>query len=266
MHTAPSERLLLLVLAVKRRAYSAFHPACLWHAHECCTPSLRARGTVCTRVLSSQMACWRCRRRGAARRRGADAWARASQHATTSTTLQQSACVSDQIPSLHEAQAPQHAITSTPLQRSRSAAGEAPHAVAVPTHFYKVILSERRDRGGAPSFAVAAFVMPNRPIEPATPLASFVVPLHLLESVTGLEFFPGVLTAKRRGGVDAAAAGARPPLSRQHSLKPTNAITKGQYTLHRGSPSRQRSPLGGALLDSALLSGEPFSTALSSRA
>jgi hypothetical protein len=59
--------------------------------------------------------------------------------------------------------------------------------------------------------AVAAFAMPNRSIEPSTPLTSFVVPLEFLESVTGIEFFPGLIGEQGRVAVDAAAAGERQP-------------------------------------------------------
>ncbi len=47
--------------------------------------------------------------------------------------------------------------------------------VAVPTHFFKVIMAETA--GG--DLAVAAFVMPNAPIPPDTRLEAFVVPLEV---------------------------------------------------------------------------------------
>ncbi len=82
--------------------------------------------------------------------------------------------------------------------------------MSVPTHYYKVVLakglqSRGRQRpqgagaaaddgggdsgggGGAPQadVGVAAFVMPNAPIDAATPLSAFVVPLEPLEAVAG---------------------------------------------------------------------------------
>jgi hypothetical protein len=39
--------------------------------------------------------------------------------------------------------------------------------------------------GGRPEVAAAAFVMPNAPIDPATPLSAFVVPFEPLEAVAG---------------------------------------------------------------------------------
>jgi DNA/RNA endonuclease G (NUC1) len=50
--------------------------------------------------------------------------------------------------------------------------------VAVPTHFFKVIMAETAG-GDQPRIAVAAFVMPNAPIPPETRLEAFVVPLEV---------------------------------------------------------------------------------------
>ena len=84
--------------------------------------------------------------------------------------------------------------------------GEAPELVAVPTHFFKVILVD--EHGNDPennisllgdvddynvppkSAKVAAFVLPNAYIDPNTPLSNFAVPLESLEAVSGLTFFP----------------------------------------------------------------------------
>lgn len=60
--------------------------------------------------------------------------------------------------------------------------------MAVPTHFYKVVLTERKSRmpmGGSPKVAVGAFVMPNAHIVPDLPLTAFSVPLEVLEDVAG---------------------------------------------------------------------------------
>lgn len=50
-------------------------------------------------------------------------------------------------------------------------AGEPPNLVSVPTHFYKVVLGECKQGPegggeGAGKVAIAAFVMPNAPIDP----------------------------------------------------------------------------------------------------
>ena len=68
-------------------------------------------------------------------------------------------------------------------------AGEPPNLVSVPTHFFKVVLGECGPEGGgdaAPEVAIAAFVMPNAPIDPETPLTAFAVPLEPLEAVSGM--------------------------------------------------------------------------------
>lgn len=54
--------------------------------------------------------------------------------------------------------------------------------MAVPTHYFKVVLGEF---GGGRRGAVGAFVMPNAAIEPDVPLASFAVPVSALEEVAG---------------------------------------------------------------------------------
>ena len=65
-------------------------------------------------------------------------------------------------------------------------AGEPPRLVAVPTHFYKVVLGEARPGSAADNLkAIGAFVMPNAPIDPEVPLTAFSVPLTALEDVAG---------------------------------------------------------------------------------
>ena len=65
--------------------------------------------------------------------------------------------------------------------------GKPPCLVAVPTHFYKVVLAESQSRlpFGAPKVSVGAFVMPNDQIQPDMPLTAFSVPLEMLENVAG---------------------------------------------------------------------------------
>lgn len=57
--------------------------------------------------------------------------------------------------------------------------------VAVPTHFYKVVV------GQLPSglFEMEAYVMPNAVIDDSTPLTVFQVPLESIERAAGLLFF-----------------------------------------------------------------------------
>jgi DNA/RNA endonuclease G (NUC1) len=58
--------------------------------------------------------------------------------------------------------------------------------MAVPTHYYKVVLGEIKPQfGGAAKTAVGAFVMPNAPIEADMPLLAYAVPISALEEVAG---------------------------------------------------------------------------------
>lgn len=59
--------------------------------------------------------------------------------------------------------------------------------MAVPTHFYKVVLAESKSKVpfGGSKVSVGAFVMPNDQIQPDMPLAAFTVPLEMLENVAG---------------------------------------------------------------------------------
>ncbi|KAI8875044.1 hypothetical protein K501DRAFT_264298 [Backusella circina FSU 941] len=66
-----------------------------------------------------------------------------------------------------------------------------PPNVAVPTHFYKVILTHRQGR-----YSVGAFVLPNQPIPDEVPLEAFKVPLDAVERGAGLVFFEKMGEAK----------------------------------------------------------------------
>lgn len=84
--------------------------------------------------------------------------------------------------------------------------GQAPHLMAVPTHFFKLILAEKKETGGKKStVAAAAFVMPNCPIAESDPMTAYAVPLSALEEAAGLVFFPKLIGDAERGTVDAAA-------------------------------------------------------------
>ena len=70
--------------------------------------------------------------------------------------------------------------------------------VKVPSHFYKVILGDLKERRpGGPEIVVGAFVLPNAHIHPKTALSSFQVPLARLELVAGINFFPKLDTEKK---------------------------------------------------------------------
>ena len=64
--------------------------------------------------------------------------------------------------------------------------GEPPNFVAVPTHFFKVVLGECKSaEAGEDRTALGAFVMPNASIAPEMPLTAFSVPLQQLEALSG---------------------------------------------------------------------------------
>lgn len=57
--------------------------------------------------------------------------------------------------------------------------------VAVPTHFFKVIVMES-DKG---DLHLESYVMPNEPIDDNTPLSTYLVPPEVVERYSGLLFF-----------------------------------------------------------------------------
>ncbi|KKA31026.1 hypothetical protein TD95_004112 [Thielaviopsis punctulata] len=72
----------------------------------------------------------------------------------------------------------------------------SPPNVAVPTHFYKVVLAEDGVDGG--NVAIGAFVMPNAVIPNTKPLTDFEVPLEAVERASGLEFAQKLDVSRRR--------------------------------------------------------------------
>lgn len=81
--------------------------------------------------------------------------------------------------------------------------GGPPRMVAVPTHFYKIVLGEGNSADG--TTVVGAFVMPNAPIDPKTPLAAYAVPVSALEEVSGISFFPKFFKKEKREAIDQVA-------------------------------------------------------------
>lgn len=90
---------------------------------------------------------------------------------------------------------------SVPCSHLLRPPGTPPELVAVPTHYFKVVLADAGDG----SASVGAFVMPNAEIQADTPLTAFVVPLDALERVSGVAFFPGYVDASRRAVLDDVA-------------------------------------------------------------
>ncbi|XP_029942912.1 endonuclease G, mitochondrial [Salarias fasciatus] len=73
--------------------------------------------------------------------------------------------------------------------------------VAVPTHFFKVLILEQADGRGV---ELRSYVLPNEPIGEKVPLERFLVPIETIERASGLLFVPNIL--KRSGSVHAVTA------------------------------------------------------------
>lgn len=69
-----------------------------------------------------------------------------------------------------------------------------PANIAVPTHFFKVIVAEKP----AGDVAVGAFVLPNAEINNNTKLTDFEVPVEAVERASGLEFLSLVPENKKK--------------------------------------------------------------------
>lgn len=72
-----------------------------------------------------------------------------------------------------------------------------PPNVAVPTHFFKIIVGEGHPKNSK-GVAVGAFVMPNEEIDNNTPLKSFYVPIEAVERSSGVDFLAKLPTNERR--------------------------------------------------------------------
>ena len=104
--------------------------------------------------------------------------------------------------------------------------------VAVPTHFFKVILAERR--GGV---ALGAFILPNKPIPPDIPLADFTVDLTVIERA----HCPTLASPRAR--VSSAARGGRPVQARRACISSSGCGRRGRKAggLRRRASAARRS-------------------------
>lgn len=75
-----------------------------------------------------------------------------------------------------------------------------PPNIAVPTHFFKILIGESPIKPSLPNrgVAVAAFVLPNSKIDNTVPLRSFSVPIEAIERAVGAEFLPKLPISERR--------------------------------------------------------------------
>ena len=77
--------------------------------------------------------------------------------------------------------------------------GEPPN-VAVPTHFYKIVIGEDEDTADEldKSVAIGAFVLPNARIDSKKLLKDFEVDVGVVERASGLEFARNLVSDKRK--------------------------------------------------------------------
>ncbi|XP_062272896.1 endonuclease G, mitochondrial [Scomber scombrus] len=62
--------------------------------------------------------------------------------------------------------------------------------VAVPTHFFKVLILEQPDGRGV---ELRSYVLPNEPVDEKLPLERFLVPIETIERASGLLFVPNIM-------------------------------------------------------------------------
>ena len=123
---------------------------------------------------------------------------------------------------------------------SHALIGRPPTLVAVPTHFYKLVVAHR---GSSNEKHVAAFVLPNAPIDERTPLRSFLVPIDALESVAGAKFHAGILGQREIQAINGATERHRAAvISRQQ--QPMQAALLGNSDGARASASNDHDTAG----------------------
>ena len=59
------------------------------------------------------------------------------------------------------------------------------NSVAVPTHFFKVVLGETKEQ----TYDLRAFIVPNTAMSDDTPLNKFLVPIDVIERAAGILLF-----------------------------------------------------------------------------
>ncbi|XP_017292080.2 endonuclease G, mitochondrial [Kryptolebias marmoratus] len=62
--------------------------------------------------------------------------------------------------------------------------------VAVPTHFFKVLILEQADGKGV---ELRSYILPNEPVHEKVPLERFLVPIETIERASGLLFVPNIM-------------------------------------------------------------------------
>ncbi|KAF0696515.1 Aste57867_12708 [Aphanomyces stellatus] len=67
--------------------------------------------------------------------------------------------------------------------------GSPTNGIAVPTHFFKVVLVEVKRKNDRVQYLSTGFVLPNQAIPDKTKLVDFIRPIEYIERVSGLLFF-----------------------------------------------------------------------------
>lgn len=60
-----------------------------------------------------------------------------------------------------------------------------PNQIAVPTHFFKVVVCERHNSG----LEVLSYIIPNQPVDPLIPLDNYLCPIETIEKAAGIILF-----------------------------------------------------------------------------
>lgn len=109
------------------------------------------------------------------------------------------------------------------------AIGDAGAWIAIPTHFYKVVYAFDGDANAPTRAAVGAFLLPHKlDGAPSTALASAAVPLSVVETITGLTFFPSVKPSPAAPSFrDAAAAAEAAATASRLTSKTTPIVDAG---------------------------------------
>ncbi|CAI5728343.1 unnamed protein product [Peronospora destructor] len=94
--------------------------------------------------------------------------------------------------------------------------GAPPNAVAVPTHFFKIVLGEKQ---GGRGFATAGFILPNKVISENKDLRDFQAPLDVIEKLAGLLFFDKLDGAKKTDLCSETKCALRAAYRRATSIK-----------------------------------------------
>jgi len=102
-----------------------------------------------------------------------------------------------------------------------------PPNVAVPTHFYKIILAENGDKNQTENKtrAIGSFILPNNPINQDDPLENYLVQKETLERYAGVKFFPKLAEQEKLNNLCNVSKCLLPPPWKPASKDSTKIIT-----------------------------------------